>query len=396
MNKKLLIELIKKAGEDPDMPGSAPGVSNTSVQPKGFDLKKYLHPLNILPDSDSNPELPTMPGSTQPSLPANKPAVRPASYGLAAVKEMQQAILDFVGVAASTDVTSMTGNQQGQQYGQQTRALPSMEKHEDEMKAIHDSKNDKEYLGGSDPFGNFLVQHYVKGDPVGQQYLNVDVSGNKARSDASIENLNIRGILDTIKRIGTPGAEKAVDGIWQVRTNNALKNIFALTSGMLKFAQAMKLQVGGYTEDALKDFASKIPASYTALKTPNDVAEAAKQITPHIKAITKFFESLKAAVFNKPELRKFIDQKEAFVSYKKKIEIPEGIKHAILPNVKFNWVKDPSQNYMLLSDLSSLEEFKKFLQRTGSPGQFNLDKNTLKWFLDVTLANIDNASSSAK
>ena len=61
------------------------------------------------------------PNETKPS---NKPTVRPASYGLAAVKEMQQAILDFVGVAASTDVTSMTGNQQGQQYGQQTRALP--------------------------------------------------------------------------------------------------------------------------------------------------------------------------------------------------------------------------------------------------------------------------------
>lgn len=376
MNKKRIIELIKKMGgaDDLDIPPDAPGVV----------AKKT--PKNTLPDSNS--EIPPIPGSAKP---ASKPTVIPASYGLAAVKEMQQAILDFVGVAASTDVTSMTGNQQGQQYGQQTRALPStsMEKHEDEMKAIHDSKDDKEYLGGSDPFGNFLVQHYVKGDPVGQQYLNVDVSGNKARSDASIENLNIRGILDTIKRIGTPGAEKAVDGIWQVRTNNALKNIFALTSGMLKFAQAMKLQVGGYTEDALKDFASKIPTSYTALKTPNDVAEAAKQITPHIKAITKFFESLKAAVFNKPELRKFIDQKEAFVSYKKKIEIPQEIKHAILPNVKFNWIKDPSQNYMLLSDLSSLEEFKRFLERTGV-STLNADTNSIKQVLELVSKQLNN------
>tara|TARA_R110000868_G_scaffold99024_1_gene272580 strand:- start:9771 stop:10922 length:1152 start_codon:yes stop_codon:yes gene_type:complete len=372
MNKKRIIELIKKMGtDDLEMPPDPPGVV----------AKKT--PKNTLPDSNS--EMPSdPPGSAKPSSPASKPTVRPASYGLAAVKEMQQAILDFVGVAASTDVTSMTGNQHGQQYGQQTRAIPGQP-----VAGQGESKDDKEYLGGSDPFGNFLVQHYVKGDPVGQQYLNVDVSGNKARSDASIENLNIRGILDTIKRIGTPGAEKAVDGIWQVRTNNALKNIFALTSGMLKFAQAMKLQVNGYTEDALKDFKSKIPESYTNLKTPNDVAEAAKQITPHIKAITKFFESLKTAVFEQPELRKFIDQKAAFVSYKKKIEIPEGIKHAILPNVKFNWIKDPSQNYMLLSDLSSLEEFKRFLERTGV-STLNADTNSIKQVLELVSKQLNN------
>jgi hypothetical protein len=367
MNKKRIIELIKKMGKGPDLniPDDAPGVSN--------------------PLPNSNHELPTMPGSTQPSSPANKSTVRPASYGLAAVKEMQQAILDFVGIAASTDVTSMTGNQQAQQYGQQTRSIPGQP-----VAGQGESKDDKEYLGGSDPFGNFLVQHYVKGDPVGRQYLNVDVFGNKARSDASIENLNIRGLLDSMKRIGAPGLEKKTDGIWQVRTNNALKNIFALTSGMLKFAQAMKLQVGGYTEDALNDFASKIPASYTNLKTPNDVAEAAKQITPHIKAITKFFESLKAAVFNKPELRKFIDQKEAFVSYKKKIEIPQEIKNAILPNVKFNWVKDPSQNYMLLSELSSLEEFKRFLERTGV-STLNADTNSIKQVLELVSKQLNNA-----
>lgn len=324
-----------------------------------------------------------------------KPTVRPASYGLAAVKEMQQAILDFVGVAASTDVTSMTGNQQGQQYGQQTRALPStsMEKHEDEMKAIHDSKDDKEYLGGSDPFGNFLVQHYVKGDPVGRQYLNVDVSGNKARSDASIENLNIRGLLDSMKRIGTPGAEKAVDGIWQVRTNNALKNIFALTSGMLKFAQAMKLQVGGYTEDTLKDFVSKIPASYTDLKTPNNVAEAAKQITPHIKAITKFFESLKAAVFNKPELRKFIDQKESFVKYNTEIKIPDTIQHKMLPNIRFNWVKDPKQNYLMLNELSSVKEFKEFLGRIGE-GQSSTNVDSMNAILKLISEQLNKSNES--
>lgn len=354
MNKRSIVNIIKKMAYDGEHgePGAAPGT--------------------VVPTKDFKEEY------------KGRTVSRPASYSLAAVKEMQQAILDFVGVAASTDITSMTGNQQGQQYGQQTRAIPStsMEKDEGEMKAIHDSKDDKEYLGGSDPFGNFLVQHYVKGDPVGRQYLNVDVSGNKARSDASIENLNIRGLLDSMKRIGTPGLEKKTDGIWQVRTNNALKNIFALTSGMLKFAQAMKLQVGGYTEDALKDFASKIPQSYTDLKTPNDVAEAAKQITPHIKAITKFFESLKTAVFNKPELRKFIDQKEAFVSYKKKIKIPDTMQHKMLPNIRFDWIKDPNQNYILLSELSSINAFKEFLSRVGH-GAYASTDNGIKQMLEI-------------
>lgn len=350
MNKKHLIEIIKKVADLSDPPGTGPSKLEPSKQPA---------------------------------------VSRPASYSLAAVKDMQKAILNFAEVAASTDVTSMTGNQQGQQYGQQTRAIPGQP-----VPGQGETKDDKEYLGGSDPFGNFLVQHYIKGDPTGKQYLNVDVAGNKARSDASMENLNIRGLLDSIKRIGAPGAEKAADGIWQVRTNNALKNIFALTSGMLKFTQAMKLSVEGYNEKYLNDFKSKIPLSYTNLKTPTDIAETAKQITPHIIAITNFFQNLKTAVFEKPELKKFIDQKESFATYKKKIEIPENIKHSPL-YVKFNWVKDPSQNYILLSELSSLEKFKEFLKRTGS-GQFNPDKTTLKWFLDVVFANIDNASSVAK
>lgn len=274
MNKKHLIEIIKKVADLSDPPGTGPSKLEPSKQPA---------------------------------------VSRPASYSLAAVKDMQKAILNFAEVAASTDVTSMTGNQQGQQYGQQTRAIPGQP-----VPGQGETKDDKEYLGGSDPFGNFLVQHYIKGDPTGKQYLNVDVAGNKARSDASMENLNIRGLLDSIKRIGAPGAEKAADGIWQVRTNNALKNIFALTSGMLKFTQAMKLSVEGYNEKYLNDFKSKIPLSYTNLKTPTDIAETAKQITPHIIAITNFFQNLKTAVFEKPELKKFIDQKESFATYKKK------------------------------------------------------------------------------
>lgn len=375
---KNIVEIIKKMalGNDPDDPPKR----ETPRAPSNDGFKTKIE-KDIEREYDKPRQQP-------------KSTIRPG-YGLAAVKEMQQAILNFAEVAASTDVTSMTGNQQGQQYGQQTRAIPGQP-----VAGQGESKDDKEYLGGSDPFGNFLVQHYVKGDPAGQQYLNVDVSGNKARSDAAIENLNIRGILDSIKRIGSPGmSEKTVDGIWQVRTNNALKNIFALTNGMLKFTQAMKLQVPGYTEETLKTFESMIPKSYTDLKTPNAIAESAKQITDHIKAITNFFTNLKAAVFNKPELRKFIDQKEAFVSYKKKneVEIPQGIKDKKLPNVKFNWITDPSQNHITLRELSSLDEFKKFVIRSGT-GQYDPDKistDILKEILHRTFAIIDNVSGAS-
>ncbi len=297
-----------------------------------------------------------------------------ASGGTPAVKEMQQAILNFAATAASTDVTSMKGNQHGQQTGNQSRLINTDLPESRDLSSPLDEH--KEQLGGNDPFGDFIVQQYVATDPIGKQYLNVDVAGKKERSDASINDSSLRGMIDTISRVGTKGVnagEKSVDGVWAHRTDNALAGILTLTNAMLNFARDLKVAVR-YTQQELDAFKAAVPKVYTAI---TDKGAAAKEVTPHVNAATQFFQELKKAVLNNREVRQYIDQKKPFASYPKSSKkSTEEVLNANelatfqtnqtegIPQVGFAGVPEKS-NWISLKELSDMESFKGFMKRIG-------------------------------
>lgn len=301
-----------------------------------------------------------MPGPTAPA--GNRPVSAP-SNSVPAVKEMQTAILNLANIASSSDVTAVQGNQEGRQVGQQTRAIPNGPQVSEKP-----TTDDKEFLGGNDPFGNFIVQNYFpKDSDVGKQFLNVDVAGGKNRMDASIKPANLRGIIDTIKRVGTPGSagtEKSVDGIWQTRTNNSLHLIADLVDAMINLTKDMRIPVEGFTDGQLKAFREKIPANYTDMKSPDVIAEKAKELTPYLNAMATFFTNLKPAVLENKEIRKFVDQKEPFAKYVNS-KFPGEMALFRLPGVNLGLSADPNKNQISLNDLSTIEKFKEFIQRQG-------------------------------
>jgi hypothetical protein len=330
------------------------------------------------------------PISNVPHKTTNIPSVKPIGGGANPsedVKKMQQAILNLADVASATDVTSMSGNQSGKLTGNQTRAIPVVDDKnikpgdltKDQAADLNaQTKDDKNYLGGSDAFGNFITQNYLKNSPfIGKQYLNTDVSGQENRQSASIKPTNLRGIIDTIKRVGSPNAkgEKSVDGLWQTRTNNALHVIRDLVSAMLSFTKDMNIKVPGYTEDDLKKF--RVPESYNDMKSSEEISSIAKGLTLHLNAMIKFFENLNAQIFNNKDFRKYIDQKEPFAKYTRNIQIPNNMKVFGIPGIQFSWIKDPKQNWISLNELSSLDNFKGFLRRTlnlTNPDQESINK----------------------
>lgn len=352
--------------------------------------------------------------------PAGQPAARPTSSTtvphrgqttsqpvsggnstMEAVKEMQRAILAFADVASSTDVTSMQGNQSGRQTGDQSRMLDT---DQPESRDLSDPADEhKEHLGGSDPFGNFLIQQYVVGDPVGKQYLNVDVAGKQNRQNSTIDDTSLRGVIDSIKRLGSPGTsggEKSVDGIWAYRTDNAIKNVYAIANAMFNFAKDLKVP-SGYSQDNLEAFKKEIPAEYTQLKDPNDKIKRAKAITEQVKAITSFFQSLKSSVLNNRDLRQYIDQKKPFVQYKKE-NTGEALKpneQALLqsnvgqavPGIKLPFVKEQNKNWISFNELKDMEAFKGFIKRVDSTANID-DPNEVKKYLDQ----VNQALQSAK
>lgn len=329
-----------------------------------------------------------------------KPKAYTISPDVAAVKEMQKAILDFANTAAANDVTDLQGNQKGQMYGEQSRLGPQDMPASRDLSAPED--NQKEYLGGSDPFGNFLTQQYIGKSDAGRQYLNVDVAGNKNRQDHSMQDLNFRGVIDSIKRIGTPGSvgtEKSVDGIWQVRTNNALKNIYAIADGLVHFAKDMTLAIPGYGEKELASFAALIPKEYTDVK-PEERAQRAKDLTSHIKAVTGYFESFKNAVLNNKRLRAFIDQRKSFVQIpqtkaskpaldEKESKTLSTFQMQAIPGVQLPFIKEPKQNWISLKELSDLDSFKGFMSRVGRNPNNQAE-------LKSTLDEVNKALQSAK
>lgn len=321
------------------------------------------------------------------------------------VKTMQEAMLRLANVASSTDVTSMTGNKEGVMEGKQTRQVPTVDalpnknypgtqepqrpdgqmSGQEQQDLANKTKDDKNYLGGSDPFGKFLVQNYIGKDSfIGKQYLNVDVAGQTNRENASMNPTNLRGIIDTIKRIGSPNAkgERVVDGVWQTRTNNALHVIADLTEAVMNLSKDMGVTLKSYTPEMLAQFKQIVPESWNQMKSTEDVNTRASALTKHLDAMTKMYEQFNADVLNNKAIRQFIDQREAFASFPKPGQAPQGVNPvAGLPGVQFNWIQDPAQNWISIRDLSSLDNFKRFLQRTRTLGP-NPSNEDVKKMLD--------------
>jgi hypothetical protein len=366
MNRlKKINNLIKKIAQEIDLP-PVPG-DEKPVAKKSPLWQSPSSLLGNLPPGTVNPEK------------------RFVTYSNPDVKKMQLAILNFADVASKTDVTALQGNQEGQLQGNQSRAIKPISTEVDdpnlklnEQVNYMNTYNDKEYLGGSDPFGNFIINNYIPKDSyTGKQYLNVDVSGNKLRESASMTPQSLRGIIDSMKRVGTPGSsgtEKSIDGIWQTRTNNALHVISDLVQAMLNFINDMKKPVKGYSQQELDQYKKLVPNSYTDLKQ-NEISNIAKELTTHIEKMTVFFKNLIPSVFLNTQLRQYIDQKASFSKY---TVLPDDDK---LFNRNISVNISGKQINISLNDLKNKDSFKKLI--TNYFGQLDpaAEKNTLKYVL---------------
>lgn len=382
MKKSLVVSLIEKMAQnkpdDLDIP-DAPGVTPKPAAPA---------PTNA-------------PGDKPVIGPAAPPAPKkPVVYRNPEVTQLQQAILNFADIASSSDVTSMSGNAEGNMNGKQKRqipivdALPTKGRPEDgqmgdkqQYELNQQTKDDTKYLGGSDAFGKFIVNNYIPKDSyIGKQYLNVDVAGQKNREHASMAPSNLRGIIDTIKRIGSPNAkgEKTVDGIWQNRTNNALHVIGDLVAAMLSLSKDMNINVPGYTEKDLQVYKGTLPAAYTDLKSPADFSARAKELIPHIKAMTDFFRNLNAKVFANKNLRKYIDQHQSFAKYDQVLTDQNILKQNIPINL------NGKQTNIYLNNLTNMDAFRRFVNlELGGSVDRTQPEETIKKLLSMVAEQIN-------
>jgi len=384
MNIKNVAKLVKKVGQAaPDHTGQ---------------LGDFT-PKNLPPETKSNvpAELDwgayQAGGGNKPGNPNFVGPQQPSAFD--SVKQMQKAIIDFANLAGGTDLASMKGNN-NQQTGNQQYETPNPNFDDSKPESPQNPKTIKnnEYLGGSDAFGKFLVNNYLgESDPVGHQYLNVDVSGQKNRENASMPDTSLRGIIDSIKRVGAPGSEKGVDGVWKERTNNAIKNIFALTYAITQAAKAMNLKLPGLDDSLLSDFQKLVPQKYTDVPA-NEVAQRADQLTDIIKTVSYVFKSFQDFVLKNKQYSQYINQTKPFAQYKQKQEPKSGTEiltkdeQALASSYKtpfsvpFKGKRGAINTNVFLSDLENMQSVSALMQKIGrDPNNPDQVKSTLNEIL---------------
>lgn len=247
--------------EQPSQPGTQP--KSTPAQPK-------------------QPPQPTQSASgTKPTT--TKPAV-PVSIDIKSkIVELQQAILEFKNVAQSTDFGSFENpgvrDLTPEITAQDKEELDQVQKYQDiidsyyrggikltneelaHMKSYVNDHNSKigfgKSLQGNKPMGDFFLQKYMapvsdkakiwkqKTKDAPEQYVQVEMptAQRGMKGSGAVAPIDFKGIIETIGRIGTPktswrpDGEKVPDGIFDIRTYNAIANIFVVTKAFVNIAK---------------------------------------------------------------------------------------------------------------------------------------------------------------
>lgn len=149
-----------------------------------------------------------------------------------------------------------------------------------------------DYDKGSDTFLTFLLNRYVKKSPIiGQEsqtnYPNALHGSGKDLS--STTPINLVRLIESLK-VFTQYDEKSKEykepnGVWNNYTNNALKNLYAIVSGMFNLMDKLKLESNSYTQSDLENLKDNIPQNPKLLQNQS---KSARAITVNIQKIKKF------------------------------------------------------------------------------------------------------------
>lgn len=182
----------------------------------------------------------------------------------------------------------------------------------------------KEVANAKKGFNDFIAEQYLGGldeDKKGVEWsTDKAVTTVPAKQQTQTDIYELDAVMDTFRRIGMGKSEFNDDGRWGPRTDNALRNIMGFAYALLQLENDLGLKNPVYTYDAWKAF-SRLLSGYTVegakiSLTPEEQAERAKAIIPHLKAITNMYtHQFRSEVLAKPEFRPLLEGKRSFEKY---------------------------------------------------------------------------------
>lgn len=310
------------------------------------------------------------------------------------IKDMQQAMQEFARL-----VTSYAASQS--QPGQKPDSQPvnSRKKH----------------------FNDFITEQYLaNSDLKGEEYTpDEKVVSRDSKQPTDLIEMNI--VVNGLKRIGSPQSELNADNMWDFRTNNALKNVYAFAYGLVNLAKDFgRTNVKSFTPEDLAKMKELIPEDRDPTKMPlKDKIDRATILSGLIKKLTNFYKYYIETIAMHPAFTRYIAGNEPMMTIQKGGDDPTALDqndqkyvgnldalalgNRMIPNVNYKYpiaIPGPGQttgsvDSVPMSSLQDLNHFRAFLVSLGYPQNTTNDPRIIKMALDAIMKHIDGVLSSS-
>lgn len=331
MNHRDIINFIKAAQGVPVPKGKRPAVTPTQ------------------------PSTPT-PGQKPESSPVNKPT---GTYVVSAstIRDMQKAITTFVDTAIKYKTTKVRD-------GNKIKSVV----------APDDNRKD---------FNDFLAEQYSANSSVKGDEWTTSPTATTKESKQPTDIIELDNIFDSLRRTGRGSSEQMPDGIWDFRTNNAVKNICAVADALVRVTEDfggvfpnMAFRRADLTK--LMDAVPKVkdPRSLN----PAELKQRAEIITSLIEKLTQFYKGYYKYIIDHPSYKEYIDKTRALYT-----ATPGGEDPGAMPTELQQYNNQHNQLYLQnmvipgktgnqtfsklpISILDSVENLQTFMSKTGRNG----------------------------
>ena len=237
---------------------------------------------------------------------------------------------------------------------------------------IFDKENDyqEKKFDHTEPFLSGLLNNYVnKSDIIGTEQPGV-------KNPSLLSSNNFANLLNSLRQVGgkqvSEGKIPVPDGVWGEYTNNALKNITALVSGIVSMMNNLKLPHQEYSDSDLAQLKSLVPESPHKISDPNGTA---KVITKNLSSVRQLLGEFNTAINSEDSsLTPYIRQKKPFETSFSNAKLNKADQSVLdnskiepyeLPGFKVSPTlshSDPATIPISTSDLETQEGFDRWLK----------------------------------
>lgn len=231
-----------------------------------------------------------------------------------------------------------------------------------EKPAVDDSKK---------PFNDFITETYMMDSPIKGQEFSPDPARQKQQEKQPTDLIEMNNVIDGLRRIGSPdrpgmsGNELKADNVWDFRTNNALKNIYAFAYALVNLSKDFgRTNVNSFGDADLNKMADLIPKEENPSSMPAaEKKEKAKALVPVINKLTTFYQYYVDAIANHPAYVRYIIGEEPLMTVKPGGGDPLALNEEekkLMPNLDQLTVNF-GQGPLPLSAFKNLNYFRQFL-----------------------------------